>query len=146
MAYTPVNAPIRAARDALNAAERLSVRRQAAAAARAHAEALQVKAAVAISCLLVGGLGFGIYYTSQTSKADISQKKMTLSEQSQRLESGIGDITVPVGGKGCRKLHFDNRTGIVFGESIVSCQSLEDQAAPTGPSRAQAIMNAFKGR
>ena len=144
MAYTPVNAPIRAARGALNAAERLSVRRKAAAAARAHAEALQVKAAVAISCVLVGGLGFGIYYTSQTSKADISQKKITLSEQ--RLESGIGDITVPVGGKGCRKLHFDNRTGIVFGESVVSCQSLEDQATPTGPSRVQAIMNAFKGR
>jgi hypothetical protein len=145
MAYTPGDAPIRAARHALSAAERLSARRQVAAAARAQAQALQIKAVVAISCVLVGGLGLGVYSASQTKKANISQTKIA-PLQSQGLDSGIGEITVPSGSKRCRKLHFDNRTGIVFGESTVSCGSFEAQVTPGGPSRAQAIMNAFRGR
>jgi hypothetical protein len=136
MAYLPVHA--------LSSAEKLSQQRRAAELARAHAQALQLKVAVVLSCVVAAPLGFAAYHTSAAGKAEQARTQSTIERSEADLR--IGAIQLPDRGEQCRQLQFDNRTGQIVGESKAQCAPIE--IAPrdnelTSP-RAQAIMNAFR--
>jgi hypothetical protein len=143
MSLNPASVPSSAARQVLTSAEKLERHRRATAAARAKAHALQVKATVAFTCVLSVPLGFGFYYMS-ASKPDVTRPQAAI-EGEIGSNVRVGAIQLPYRGEMCRKLLFDNRTGIISGETRVPCAAVE--VAPTldnGNARAQAIMSAFK--
>jgi len=132
-------------KDAANGVQRLVVQRQAAAIARAHAHAVQIKVVVAFGCVLSGVLGYALHRTSM-SVADLDRAPITAAALGPgKLDVHIGQIQVPSEGDNCRRFHFDNRNGAVMGESVASCNAIEPVAQRTAePTRAEAIMNAFR--
>jgi len=135
------------ASEVASSVERLQVQRQAAAAARAHANALQIKVAVAVGCTLASVLGYSLHRSSAAvSSVDRSPIVAAgIASDANLAEARVGHVEVPYDGDTCRRFRIDNRSGAMTGESFAACGALEVAAQPaTGPTRAEAIMNAFR--
>jgi len=135
------------AREAAYAAERLQAQRQAAAAARAHTNAFQIKIAVAVGCTLASILGYSLHRASgPVSSVDRMAMEVATTSTGNFAETRVGQIQVPYDGETCRRFHFNNINGAMTGESLASCTAPEavQPASATLPTRAEAIMNAFR--
>jgi hypothetical protein len=143
MAHVPVHAPVSLPRNVLTSAEKFSRQRRAAAEAHARAQAFQVKVAVVFTCVVGCPLAFGIYQGATANKASVARQQAAIEMQADN-ELRVGAIQLPYRGDLCRKLHFDNRTGAISGESTVRCAAIEVVSETASNPRASAIMSAFK--
>ena len=135
------------AREAAYAAERLQAQRQAAAAARAHTNAFQIKIAVAVGCTLASVLGYSLHRASGTvSSVDRAPLEAVATTTGSFPETRVGQVQISYDGETCRRFHFNNTNGAMTGESFATCGAVEEAVAQptTGPTRAEAIMNAFR--
>jgi hypothetical protein len=135
------------AREAAYAAERLQAQRDAAAAARAHANAFQIKIAVAVGCTLASVLGYSLHRVSgAVSSVDRAPMELATTSTGSFAETRVGQVEIPYDGETCRRFHFNNTSGAMTGESFATCGAVEQPVAQptTGPTRAEAIMNAFR--
>jgi hypothetical protein len=135
-----------AASTLISSASRLSRQRQAAAAARAHANVFQLKVAIVCSCVLAGGLGYAIHRASPgTAAAEIMPASVHVATSSgEATAARVGQIQVPYDGDTCRHLRFDNKSGALIAENLVSCAPLDIRPSEPGVSRTEAIMSAFR--
>jgi hypothetical protein len=129
---------------ALSNAEKLSRQRQAAAVARSHAHMLQLKAVVVCGCAFAAAIGVALYRAGPSSSAAPSQAQAQLATRQGPSTVRIGQIQVPHQGETCRHYRFDNATGVIGDESLVSCEPIKVRPPEAGATRAQAIMNAFR--
>jgi hypothetical protein len=135
-----------AASTLISSASKLSRQRQAAAMARAHANVFQLKVAIVCSCVLAGGLGFAIHRASLGSAAaEVIPASVHIATGSTEVAAArVGEIQLPYDGDTCRRLHFDNKSGALIAENLVSCAPLEIRPSEPGVSRTEAIMSAFR--
>jgi hypothetical protein len=134
-----------AASTLISSANRLSRQRQAAAAARAHANVFQLKVAIVCSCALAGGLGFAIHRASLGTAAESMPPSVRIATGGgEAAAARVGQIQLPYDGDTCRHIRFDNKSGVLTGESLVSCAPLEIRPTEPGVSRTEAIMSAFR--
>jgi hypothetical protein len=135
-----------AAYHALTSTEKLARQREAAAIARSHAHALQVKVVIACGCVMAGALGFAIHHASFGSGGVTPQPVQAAPVVRQGPSTvRIGQVQVPDHGETCVHYRFDNVTGTLGDEKTVSCAPINVRP-PEMPnySRTQAIMNAFR--
>jgi hypothetical protein len=123
--------------------EKLAHQRQAAAIARSHAHMLQLKAVVICGCAFAAAIGFAIHRAGPASSSATPQPEQANVRQGPSTVR-IGQIQLPHEGETCRHLRFDNATGALGDETLVSCAPIMVRPPETGITRTQAIMSAFR--
>jgi hypothetical protein len=127
---------------ALSSIEKLARQRQAAAIARSHAHMLQIKVVVVCGCAIAGAFGYALHRAGAASSATpaVETPGVYQGPASQR----IGQIQLPNDGDSCLQYRFDNKTGVVGGESAVSCTPINIAPSLSDASRTEAVMKAFR--